>query len=114
MEPAEGITRLESLREQMYRLETQPRLSVDFLEWYLHTLETFDEIFGLGSRARADFERIRFGLPPCMATAWYSTTPPRAASTAWHGLARDLRSSAQRLPPETFCGGPRTLLIADH
>jgi hypothetical protein len=48
----------------MYRLETQPRLSVDFLEWYLHTLETFDEIFGLGSRARADFERIRFELPP--------------------------------------------------
>ena len=44
MEPAEGITRLESLREQMYRLETQPRLSVDILEWYLHTLETFDEI----------------------------------------------------------------------
>jgi hypothetical protein len=64
VEPAPAVTRLESLLDQMYSLGTQQYLSVDFLEWYLHTLETFDEIFGPESTARAEFERIRFEFPP--------------------------------------------------
>jgi hypothetical protein len=53
MAQAQGITHLEPLREQTSNLETEPRLSVDFLNWNLHALETLDEIFGPGSSAFA-------------------------------------------------------------
>ncbi len=64
MDRTDAITRLEPLRAQMYSPETMPRLGVDFLEWYLSVLETFDETFGPGSSARTDFERTGFEFPP--------------------------------------------------
>src|SRR5215510_3953914 len=63
VDQAAAITRLEFLREQTSRLEKQPRLGVDFLEWYLHALETFDEIFGPGSRARQISSASRLSFP---------------------------------------------------
>jgi hypothetical protein len=81
VDQAEAITRLEFLREQTYALETQPSLDIDFLEWYLYTLETFDEIFGPGSSARAEFERIRFEFPP------------HGNSRAQHDCAKNCESS---------------------
>jgi hypothetical protein len=59
----EAITRLEALRAQTYCLETMLRVSVEFLEWYLSVLESFDEFFGPESSARTDFERIGFEIP---------------------------------------------------
>jgi hypothetical protein len=61
---AEAITRLETLRAQTYSLETMPRLGVDFLQWYLSVLESFDDTFGPESRARAEFEQIGYELAP--------------------------------------------------
>jgi len=90
VDQAEAITRLEFLREQTYALETQPSLGIDFLEWYLYTLETFDEIFGPGSSARAEFERIRFEFPP----AWQQQGATR--------LRQELREQRGIDWPESF------------
>ena len=51
MDRPEAISRLEALRAQTYSPETMPRLGVDFLEWSLSVLETFDDTFGPGSCA---------------------------------------------------------------
>jgi hypothetical protein len=59
-----AITRLDQLREQIFSLQTKPRLGEDFKRWHRDVLIALDEIFGPQSPQKREFENIRFEIDP--------------------------------------------------